>query len=192
MARATKAAKQASHDKIVTAASEMIRENGIEGLNITAAMQAAGLTHGGFYRHFTDKNALVCAAITAAFQQFEQAIIDDANRVPPAQTLSRFVDRYLSEPHLNNPAKGCPVAALGGEIARQDAPVQQAFQAGVARLTALLDQLLAGCETARLQDGTALLAALVGGVTVAHGAGDAAAQTATLNRLKAALGPVTA
>ena len=58
------------HKEIVAKAATMLRERGIDGLSVADLMQAAGLTHGGFYRHFASKDALVAEATTAAFASF--------------------------------------------------------------------------------------------------------------------------
>ncbi len=57
------------HEQIVSAASRMLRERGIEGTSVADLMQAVGLTHGGFYRHFESKDALVAEAAEAAFAE---------------------------------------------------------------------------------------------------------------------------
>src|ERR1700755_2380151 len=62
----SKADKAASHDRIVTAAAARIRRDGVEGLGVADLMREAGLTHGGFYRHFGSRDDLVAEAVEAA------------------------------------------------------------------------------------------------------------------------------
>ena len=56
------------HDEIVAAASKMLRRRGVDGVSVVDLMQAVGLTHGGFYRHFESKDALVAEATTTTFK----------------------------------------------------------------------------------------------------------------------------
>ena len=62
MPRVSAAEKQKSHERILDAAARLIRERGIEATSVADVMKAAGLTHGGFYKHFPSKRALVAEA----------------------------------------------------------------------------------------------------------------------------------
>ena len=57
--RLSREAKAQHHEAITSAASKMLRERGIERTSVIDLMQAVGLTHGGFYRHFKSKDELV-------------------------------------------------------------------------------------------------------------------------------------
>ncbi len=168
MARATKAVKAKNHAIIVATAAQMIKKHGVEGLNVSEAMGAAGLTHGGFYRHFTDKNHLVREAISAGFATFTQGLRDDMANYAAPEAFARFVDRYLSEMHVKNVGMGCPVAALAGEIPRQDPITIEAYNAGVSELIALLDQLLEERNLASIKQGRTVMALLSGTIANAR------------------------
>src|SRR5262245_5783257 len=45
--------------RIIAAASAEFREHGIMATGLAGLMKAAGLTHGGFYKHFSSKDELV-------------------------------------------------------------------------------------------------------------------------------------
>ena len=47
------------HQKIVKDASERVRAEGLSGAAVSAVMRDAGLTHGGFYKHFASKDELL-------------------------------------------------------------------------------------------------------------------------------------
>jgi len=47
-----------TRERIIEAASEEFREHGIVGIGLAELMKAAGLTHGGFYKHFTSKDEI--------------------------------------------------------------------------------------------------------------------------------------
>ncbi|MEL6618022.1 MAG: helix-turn-helix domain-containing protein, partial [Pseudomonadota bacterium] len=66
--------KRQSHERILKAASRLFRERGIEATSVADVMKAAGLTHGGFYRHFSSKDALVAAAFGHAVDEVLSAV----------------------------------------------------------------------------------------------------------------------
>src|SRR5262249_41242681 len=106
--------KEKSHGRIVASASRLLRERGLAGASVGDVMKAAGMTHGGFYKHFDSKQALVEAAMGAAFAEFTDAL----ERGDPQQAVAAYRARYLSDGHKNHPGLACPVAAVGQEIGR--------------------------------------------------------------------------
>jgi AcrR family transcriptional regulator len=121
-----------THAALVAAASELVREQGFDGLTVGAVMKAAGLTHGGFYAHFPDRAALVQAAVQTALAptvaRFREFAADAAAAGDPAAVART----YLSDGHIARRAKGCAVAALVSEAPRQPPPVRAAFADGAA------------------------------------------------------------
>ena len=103
-----------------------MRERGIEATSVSDVMADAGMTNGGFYKHFDSKDALVTAALRAAFD--DMIAIMDA-RLDAPDVLPAYQDFYLSKGHVAAPGAGCPVAALSGDVAR--AP--EALNAGYVR-----------------------------------------------------------
>jgi TetR/AcrR family transcriptional repressor of nem operon len=57
--RHCKAEKAKTHERIVAIASKRSREEGLAGIGIADLMKVAGLTVGGFYKHFKSRDALV-------------------------------------------------------------------------------------------------------------------------------------
>ncbi|MFZ3309215.1 MAG: TetR family transcriptional regulator, partial [Xanthobacteraceae bacterium] len=51
-----------NRERILDAASALFRANGFGGIGVADIMQAADLTHGGFYGHFASKDDLVAQA----------------------------------------------------------------------------------------------------------------------------------
>jgi TetR/AcrR family transcriptional repressor of nem operon len=117
--RQSKAEKAKTHKRIVAIASKRFREEGLAGIGIADLMKEAGLTVGGFYKHFKSRDALVAEAIGSTQQLWKRRLDAAASGGPPA-TYESLVDDYLSEAHRNRPGTGCPVAALAGDIARSD------------------------------------------------------------------------
>ena len=115
----SKIEKAKTHKRIVAIASKRFREEGLAGIGIADLMKEAGLTVGGFYKHFRSRDALVAEALGSALGVWKHQVDEAASGGPPV-TYDSLVDDYLSEAHRNHPGTGCPVAALTGEIARTD------------------------------------------------------------------------
>ena len=68
--RRTKEEAAETKAQIIACAAKLFRENGIARTSVADVMQAAGLTHGGFYRHFGSKDELLLAAMRAILAEF--------------------------------------------------------------------------------------------------------------------------
>jgi TetR/AcrR family transcriptional repressor of nem operon len=111
--------KAETHEKIIKAAARSFREHGSEGQGLARLMEDAGLTHGGFYRHFESKEDLYVDAIARGFQETADRLVAAAATAPQGQQLSAIIECYLSPKHLENPGRGCVLSTLSAEIARQ-------------------------------------------------------------------------
>src|SRR5262245_30357819 len=125
--RLSREAKAEHHEEITTAASQMLRQRGIEGTSLAELMQSVGLTHGGFYRHFKSKDDLVIASAIQAFdevqQRFEQRTVEDG----PKAALKAYIVEYLSEDHRDDPSMGCMIASCGVEVSRGSDQLRELF-----------------------------------------------------------------
>jgi AcrR family transcriptional regulator len=92
-------------------------------------MADAGLTNGAFYAHFTSKDSLVAIAIADQLHTLHANIVAQAQPGPAG--LEQIVRWYLSAHHRDNPADGCPNAALLDEIGRCADATRQAYTDGV-------------------------------------------------------------
>jgi len=119
------AAKQASHERIVSAAARAIRRNGYDGTGVADIMKEAGLTHGAFYAHFASREAMLAEAATRACAETATATAGVMASVPPEQALASMLRAYLSPQHLKQIEMGCPLAALGSETVRQTPEVRR-------------------------------------------------------------------
>src|SRR5215203_2336776 len=138
--RHSKEDKAVSHDRIVEVAAARIRESGTEQPGVAEIMRAAGLTHGGFYKHFGSRDELIAEAV-------ERALTDSESRLRDATSgaddpLAAFADSYLSTAHRDEAASGCGVVALGTDIPRVGGPAQDAYRAQVERYLAAIQSLL--------------------------------------------------
>ena len=117
--RHSKAEKTKTHERIVATASKRFREEGIAGIGIADLMKEAGLTVGGFYKHFDSRDALVAEAVGRALELWKEHVDAAAAGGSPVSYES-LVDQYLSETHRDHPGSGCAIGALAGELARSD------------------------------------------------------------------------
>ena len=138
MAR-SKAEKAKTHERIVRTAARRFREDGLAGVGIADLMSEAGLTVGGFYKHFESRDALVAEAVSSAFGTWQKRADAAASGGPPF-SFEKLVDDYLSVRHRDDAGTGCVFSALTGELARSD---EQTRALGSQQVRADL-QLLAG------------------------------------------------
>ncbi len=132
MGRSTRAQAEQNRNRIVDVAIGLFREKGINAVSIAEIMEAAGMTQGGFYKHFSSKEALAAEACTEVFNRSAAAWQEQVRMSPEqgeADRLMHLVKYYLAE---KPPEKTCPMIALGQDAAGQspDKPFSQAYRKG--------------------------------------------------------------
>jgi TetR/AcrR family transcriptional repressor of nem operon len=144
---------------ILKAAGRLFRERGFGSVTVAEVMNAAGLTHGGFYGYFKSKDDLVA-----------EALADVLERAPaPPANLAAYAERYLSSVHRNNVADGCVVAALASETVRQPGPARAEMTAGLKRQIERLSGIAPGGDAAsRRRAAIGSWAAMVGAMILAR------------------------
>jgi TetR/AcrR family transcriptional regulator, transcriptional repressor for nem operon len=167
--RHSKEDKAASHERIVATAAARIRESGTHQPGVAEIMRTAGLTHGGFYKHFGSRDELILEAVERALTDSESRMLElTAGAEDP---LAAFADSYLSVAHRDDPATGCGVVALGTDMPRVGGPAQEAYRAQVDRYLAHLQRLLEGDDETTRRRATVTLSAMVGAVMIARALG---------------------
>jgi TetR/AcrR family transcriptional repressor of nem operon len=179
----SQADKAASHERIVKAASRGIRRDGIDNVSVAELMSEAGLTHGGFYRHFKSRDDLVAEAIAEALAQGSQRFNASA-ALGGRAALATIVDGYLSRLHRDKPETGCAVAALPTDIARTDARARAAYSLQVRSYLDLLTELTPADDP---DEAHLIVAALVGALVLARAVDDRALSDEILGSVTRAL-----
>ena len=110
--------KDEIHQKIAKDASRRVRAEGLTGASVATLMKDAGLTHGGFYKHFESKDELLLESVSEAFTEMAEYLVRIAEQSKPGTAWKAIVKAYLSPEHCDHAARGCPLAALGPELAR--------------------------------------------------------------------------
>ena len=119
--------KAQNREAILAVAGRLLREKGPSGVGVAEVMAGAGMTHGGFYGHFTSREELSAVVITQALHQatgYVAKVVSDFG-------LEGFAQHYLDKGHLKDVSRGCPIAATATEIARQPSPIRAAFAKGL-------------------------------------------------------------
>ena len=103
--------KQQTRERIVRAAAGLFNRRGFAEVTIGEIMAAAGLTHGGFYRHFTSKEELYAEAVRHFLKKdVPERWQKGPDECPPDQAFAKFVvDAYLSRDHLEDADGSCPL-----------------------------------------------------------------------------------
>jgi TetR/AcrR family transcriptional repressor of nem operon len=126
MKRPPSRSKVATHERIVDVAARAIRRSGYQGTGVADIMKAAGLTHGGFYAHFSSRDALLAEAADRAGGESVQLLQRLGAGASGPQALRSMIEGYLSKDHLESVETGCHIAALGSEMPRQAPEVRHA------------------------------------------------------------------
>jgi TetR/AcrR family transcriptional repressor of nem operon len=167
----SRAAKAESHDRIVQVAATRFRENGVEGVGVADLMKDAGLTHGGFYRHFASRDELVAEGIEHALNEGARAVaaVAQVQECP----LDALVDAYLSPAHRDALATSCAVTTLAADVARANQKARSAYTRQVGIYLGLLTKLISdSTPKARRRKALAALSTLVGAVSMARAVND--------------------
>lgn len=130
--KVTKAQVEANRAHIVETASTLFRARGYDGVGVAELMTTAGLTHGGFYRHFGSKAELLAEAAACGVAK-TKSLMDGVD-------MADFISHYLSREHRDDRSGGCTLAALSGDAARQPDAIRATFATGLENMMAdLLD-----------------------------------------------------
>ena len=157
-----------NRERIVEAAARLFRERGFEGIGVADLMKEAGLTHGGFYGHFSSKDDLIAEASARALAGSLGLLSNVAERAS-GESLSTVAGAYLTGKHRDNPGTGCLLAALGSDVSRQGPAVRRAVTDHMRSAVELLTKLVPGkAKTARRQKAISTYATLVGAMVLAR------------------------
>ena len=165
--------KVAEHrEQIIAAAAKRFRENGFDGISVADLMKEAGLTHGGFYGHFSSKEELVGLASQRALRETAQKWEKVMGEFPD-NPFEAFAKYYLSPRHQSHPEAGCLFATLGSDLARQPLSVKEAVMKEQRAIVDLLSRFAPGrTKSVRRKQAISFLALLVGGMILARSAPD--------------------
>jgi AcrR family transcriptional regulator len=169
--------KQDTRQKILKAAARLFNRKGFAEVTIAEIMSAAGLTHGGFYRHFKSKDELYSEVISQFLcRPPEPWQTKPAERCAPGLPYAVYVvDAYLSREHLDDLDGSCPLIGLPSDVARGGETVKAAYRQVAESMLRLFEANLNGPEAR--ERALVSLALCVGGMVLARAIDDVALGT---------------
>ena len=165
--RNTTSRKETTHKRIVETAARAIRRSGYDGTGVADIMKEAGLTHGGFYAHFSSRDAMLAEAADLAGADTISIAERIFSEAPPEQALVTLMKAYLSDEHMANIESGCALAALGSEMPRQAPEVRKASTRRIKEMIALVEHRLADHPDAHAQ-ALVMISSMVGALMLAR------------------------
>src|SRR6184192_2540105 len=161
--------KTRTRDRIVRNAARKFRAEGLSGPGVASVMKASGLTVGGFYKHFRNKDELLTEAMAQGFAESNGNIRSALQHVPPEHKWKELVRLYLSTEHCDHPDTGCPVAALAPEMARAKLSVRKRIAGLIKDRAERWVEFMPGrTATERQQNFSVIFSAMAGAVSVAR------------------------
>jgi len=156
--------KRDTRDKILESARRLFNKRGFSEVSIDEVMENAGLTRGGFYRHFRDKDELYAEAVRRflcadAPKPWQPKTSERMARKPRSQ---RIVDAYFSRDHFDDRETCCPLIALPSDVMRGSDAVKGAYREVLEKL---IDIFLDDLDAPQRRERALALAALcIGGI----------------------------
>lgn len=168
------AQKESSLQNILQAGATRLREEGTGGCTVASVMKDAGLTHGAFYSHFTDKNQLLIGSLRQALADNRPRWLSDQNGEQWPERLGRLAARYLTPAHRDHLASSCALAALASETCRADDGFRTAYSEELEKTLAAICASENGLTEAReeeVAEAIMLLSLCIGGINLARAVG---------------------
>jgi TetR/AcrR family transcriptional repressor of nem operon len=161
--------KVETHQKIIKDASRRIRAEGLNGAPVSAVMKDAGLTHGGFYKHFESKDDLLLESLREGFREIEDTLVHAAQQSPRGDAWKAVVETYLSLELCEHPERGCPLAALSPELARADKRMKPQIAAELVNYKSRMLPFMPGQRTLEKECAFfAIFSTMIGAVAIAR------------------------
>ena len=169
------------HRKIVKDASQRVRAEGLNGAAVAAVMRDTGLTHGGFYKHFASKDALLVESLRQAFREIGDTLVHAAEQSPPGEAWKAIVRAYLRPEMCEHPERGCPLPTLAPELARVDKRMTPQIVAELVNYKNRMVPFMPGRRTADKERAFfAIFSTMIGAVEIARMLPDRAIQEKVL------------
>ena len=170
------------HQKIVKDASHRVRAEGLSGAAVAAVMRDTGLTHGGFYKHFGNKDELVMESLREAFRDIGDKLVGAAERSRSEAPWKAIVKSYLSLEYCDHAERGCPLPALAPELARVDETMKSQVLAELVKYRDRMLPFMPGRRTADKERAFfVIFSMMIGAVEIARMMPDRAAQEKVLS-----------
>ncbi len=178
--------KQETRNRILASAAEALRQRGLAASSVGDVMAGAGLTVGGFYAHFDNKDALMLEALDRVFVQRRELLFGLIQPGTPVEQRKQAARAYLSRKHRDMDAQCCPLPAILSELPKQPEGFRNLLEQ---HLEQLIKAMVAGesdraaARTIALAD----LATMIGALTLSRALGATPFSDELLAAAKAAI-----
>jgi len=153
--------------RIIEIAGQEFRRNGIHGTSVSEIMATAGLTHGGFYRHFDSKEQLIAEACAESMDTLADKV-DAASEGGEKQVL-KMLREFLSLDFHDDHTDSCSFVTMGSELARADTEARRAVTVGFRHWVDAIATLDGGSGNATARaEAMFKLSAMIGAATMAR------------------------
>jgi TetR/AcrR family transcriptional regulator, transcriptional repressor for nem operon len=174
--------KAQTRERILAAASSALIRRGPVEPSVGEVMGAAGLTVGGFYAHFDNKDALMLEAFKQLLGHRRELIAEIKRELPADERRALLAAFYLSRKHRDTTELGCPLPSSLGELTRMTDGFRRAL---VEHVELMIVQLAAGPEDS--EKVLADMALMVGGLALARALGPCELSDRVLRAAKSAI-----
>jgi TetR/AcrR family transcriptional regulator, transcriptional repressor for nem operon len=177
--------KANTHRRIVKGASRQLRKKGLNGPAVATLMKASGLTHGGFYKHFSSRDDLVVEAIEESLRELTETMVDAAGRSGSRSPWKSIIETYMSLERCDGADRGYPIAALAPDIARTPPAMKQRISSAIVKFREELIPFMPG-RTSEEKSSSFLMimTSMVGAVAIARTMPELAVRQAILNTVR--------
>jgi TetR/AcrR family transcriptional regulator, transcriptional repressor for nem operon len=163
----SKAETAETRRRIIEIASQQFKAKGITATGVAEIMAAAGLTHGGFYRHFDSKEQLIAEACANSMDQMVDSVVDAAEG--GRDSLLTHLEHFLSTERRDNVLSGCPLVAMGSEIVRADGDARRAATKGFESVIGVIaESSELDDETVARDDALFIMSSVIGAIMMAR------------------------
>jgi len=167
--------KSETRQRILKSARHLFNRKGFAEVTIDEVMADAGLTRGGFYNHFDNKEQLYAEAIRQFLRDspeaWQCAYVDPSAR--GGQLAKLIVDAYLSKEHFDDRDGSCPMVGLPSDTARAGTTAKAAYREVLEMMAQAFEAGLPTGPSAR-QQALSLVALCVGGMVLSRAIDDQA------------------
>ncbi|PWI19411.1 TetR/AcrR family transcriptional regulator [Streptomyces sp. Act143] len=167
----SQAEKAATRERVLRIASRKVRSEGLNRPGIADLMKEAGLTHGGFYKHFASRDDLITQAAATALAD-GTAKMERSARKNDQDPRAGLIDAYLAARHRDAPATGCALVTLGAATGRGEQELKEAYEKQVRTYLDLIAGLGGEVTDDARAEAMLTLSALVGAVLMSRAVAD--------------------
>jgi TetR/AcrR family transcriptional repressor of nem operon len=172
--------------RILASAATALRTRGLASSSVGEVMAGAGLTVGGFYAHFANKDALMLETLERVLSERRTLLLSLVEPGLPSAQRRQAARAYLSRKHRDMDDQCCPLPAILSELPKQP----EAFRAALEKhLELLLAAMISGESEPKAMRPIALadLATMIGALSLARALGATPFSDELLAAAKAAI-----